>query len=189
MHNLIINFTVIDLSLHSATGTKFIDSERSLISSSSEKRISDEFEKAFQKPCFNNVRKRKRKMQCDENTPICSTVDDMLEALEKKESAKRLKDEQLKQKQVNRAKKKVLRDQELNMKREFNEKKKNLLLQKKDLKLQIQNVKKELKSTNEESLQNKLRSMENQLEDLERSIKIEELAILQKTLYIKKEIV
>jgi len=42
-------------------------------------------------------------MQMDKNTPICSTVDEMLKVLERKESAKKLKEEQLKQKQVNRA--------------------------------------------------------------------------------------
>jgi len=203
LHNLLNNqfiFLVIDLSPNSATcnepinlkkceKTTSIYPEGSFLVSSSEKCISDKFAKAFPKPSVNGVKKRKRKMQMDENTPICSTVDEMLKVLERKESAKKLKEEQLKQKQVNRAKKKALKDQELLMRRKFNEKKKNIILQRKELNLRIKNVKQLLKSTNEVSLKNELHSLESQLENLDRLIKIEELTILQNTLQIKKEIV
>jgi len=51
----------------------------------------------------------------------------MLEILEKKDSAKKLKEEELSEKRKNRTKNKILKEKELSVKKQFSEVKKQML--------------------------------------------------------------
>ncbi|KAL7291997.1 hypothetical protein TKK_0014281 [Trichogramma kaykai] len=149
--------------------------------------VRDEMQPYFKTPEF---KRNKNKSKRTRDTTPCSTVDDLLVKLQKKEEEKNQKEAEVLGRKQMRVKNKILKEQETNIKKALKQTMTNLMTEKQTVSLKIKQLKSSIKSAPKENNNNfdqQLIVLNERLDEIEQAIAEEKLKAVQSKIKIKKE--